>query len=64
LQKTFVRAAGEVGERDVGAGQAVGRLVERAVAAEGDDDVVALAGASRTSSVAWPWRWVSNAVTS
>ena len=36
------RPAGQVGERDVGAGQPVGRLVQRAVAAEGDDHVVAL----------------------
>ena len=38
------RAAGQGGERGVGAGQAVGRLVEGAVAAEHDDDVDAVAG--------------------
>jgi hypothetical protein len=38
------RAARQAGERRRGAAQAVGRLVDRAVAAERDDDVVALAG--------------------
>ena len=36
------RAAGQAGQRRVGPDQAVGGLVERAVAAERDDDVVAL----------------------
>ena len=35
------RAAGEDRDRDVGAGEAVGDLVQGPVAAEGDDDVVA-----------------------
>ena len=35
------RAAGQHRDRDVGAGEPVGDLVERAVPAEGDDDVVA-----------------------
>src|SRR5204862_7059047 len=36
------RAAGEARERGVRAGEAIGCLVHRAVAAEGDDDVVSL----------------------
>ena len=46
------------------AGQAVGGLVDRAVAAEGDHDVVALAAASRQISIAWPLASVSRVVTS
>ena len=38
------RAAGQAGDRRRAAGEAVGDLVDRPVAAEGDDDVVALAG--------------------
>ena len=37
-----VGAAGQAGQRRGGAGEAVGRLVDGAVAAEGHDDVVAL----------------------
>ena len=44
LAEDVRRAAGQVGERDVGADQAVGGLVDRAVAAERDDDLVALLG--------------------
>ena len=38
------RAARQAGQRRVRADEAVGGLVDRAVAAEGDDDVVALRG--------------------
>ena len=41
---TLVRAAGQHAERGVGAGQAGGDLVQRAVAAEADDHVDAAAG--------------------
>ena len=40
-QTTLVEPPGQHRDRDAGAGEAVGDLVQRAVAAEGDDDVVA-----------------------
>src|ERR1019366_1711660 len=43
LAEDVRRAAREAGQRPAGVGQAVGGLVDRAVAAEGDDDAVAVA---------------------
>ncbi len=42
LREDVRRAAGQRAERGVGAEQAVGGFVDGAVAAEGDDDVIAL----------------------
>ena len=44
LAQDVRRAAGQAGDRRGAAGEAVGDLVDGPVAAEGDDDVVALAG--------------------
>ena len=50
------RAAGKAGQRRVEPGEAVRRLVDGPVAAEGDHDVVALARGLAAISVAWPRR--------
>jgi hypothetical protein len=57
-------AAGQRGERGVGAGEPVGRLVEGAVAAEHHDHVDAVGGAPWARRVAWPRRLVSARSTS
>ena len=44
LRDDVVRAAGQAGQRRARAGEAVGGLVDRAVAAERDDDVVVRGG--------------------